>query len=147
MLHGSMQQPGRPTTDAAYLEEMTKAVFRAGFSWQVVDDKWPNFETAFDKFEVEKVANYDARDVDRLLADEGIVRNGRKIEATIHNARAIHDVAEEHGSFQKYLRSMDGQGYEATAKDMKSRFSYLGKTGTFTFLWGVGEEVPEWEDR
>ncbi len=147
MPHGSMQQPGKPTTDAAYLDEMTKAVFRSGFSWQVVDNKWPNFKNAFDEFEVDKVAAYDERDVDRLLADEGIVRNGRKIEATIHNARAMKEVVQEFGSFQKYLRSMDDQSYEDRAKDMKDRFSYLGKTGTFTFLWGVGEEVPEWEDR
>ena len=147
MPHGSMQQPGKPTTDAAYLEEMTKAVFRSGFSWQVVENKWPNFVEAFDGFTVEKVAAYEEQDVDRLLADEGIVRNGRKIEATIHNARSINEVAQEYGSFQKYLRSMDDQGYEATAKDMKTRFSYLGKTGTYTFLWGVGEEVPEWDDR
>jgi 3-methyladenine DNA glycosylase Tag len=142
-----MQQPGKPTTDAAYLEEMTKAVFRSGFSWQVVEDKWPNFQAAFDGFDVGKVAGYDERDVDRLLADAGIVRNGRKIEATIRNARAMGALTEEFGSFQKYLRSMDEQDYEATAKDMKDRFSYLGKTGTYTFLWGVGEAVPEWEDR
>lgn len=147
MPHGSMEQPGKPTTDSAYFDEMTKAVFRSGFSWQVVEDKWPNFRAAFDEFEVEKVAAYDERDVDRLLADAGIVRNGRKIEATIQNARAVDEVVQEFGSFQKYLRSMDEQSYEDTAKDMKSRFSYLGKTGTYTFLWGVGEEVPEWEDR
>ncbi|GMR11074.1 MAG: hypothetical protein BMS9Abin28_1898 [Anaerolineae bacterium] len=147
MPHGSMQQPGKPITDAAYLEEMTKAVFRSGFSWQVVEDKWPNFEAAFDGFDVGKVAAYDERDVDRLLADKGIVRNGRKIEATIHNALAMSALTQEFGSFQKYLRSMDEQDYEARAKDMKERFSYLGKTGTYTFLWGVGEEVPEWEDR
>jgi 3-methyladenine DNA glycosylase Tag len=142
-----MQQPGKPATDSAYFDEMTKAVFRSGFSWQVVEDKWPNFKVAFDEFDVEKVAAYDERDVDRLLADEGIVRNGRKIEATINNARAMHEVVQEFGSFQKYLRSMDEQNYEDSAKDMKDRFSYLGKTGTYTFLWGVGEEVPEWEDR
>ena len=147
MPHGSMQQPGKPATDAAYLEEMTKAVFRSGFSWQVVENKWPDFVEAFDGFAVEKVSAYEERDVDRLLADEGIVRNGRKIEATIHNARAMNEVAQKYGSFQKYLRSMDGQGYDATAKDMKTRFNYLGKTGTYTFLWGVGEEVPEWDDR
>ena len=147
MPHGSMKQPGKPRTDAAYLEEMTKAVFRSGFSWQVVEDKWPNFNVAFEQFDVEKVAAFDERDVDRLLADEGIVRNGRKIEATIHNARAMQEVNQEFGSFLKYLRSMDEQNYEAMAKDMKSRFTYLGKTGTYTFLWGVGEEVPDWEDR
>ena len=147
MPHESMQQPEKPATDSEYFNVMTKAVFRSGFSWKVVEDKWPNFRTAFDDFEVDKVASYDERDVDRLLADEGIVRNGRKIEATINNARAVHEVVEKFGSFQKYLRSMDTQSYEETAKDMKGRFSYLGKTGTYTFLWGVGEEVPEWEDR
>jgi len=147
MPHESMQQPDKPATDSAYFDEMTKAVFRSGFSWKVVEDKWPNFRSAFDDFEVDKVASYDERDVDRLLADAGIVRNGRKIEATINNARAVDEVVKEFGSFQKYLRSMDAQSYEETAKDMKGRFSYLGKTGTYTFLWGVGEEVPEWEDR
>ena len=84
----------KPGTDSAYFDEMTKAVFRSGFSWKVVEDKWPNFRSAFDNFEVNKVASYDERDVDRLLADEGIVRNGRKIEATINNARAVHEVVE-----------------------------------------------------
>ena len=147
MSHRKMQQPDKPTSDAAYMEEMTKSVFRSGFSWQVVDDKWRNFKAAFDGFDVGRMAAYDERDVDRLLGDEGIVRNGRKIEATIHNARAMEEVRQEFGSFQKYLRSMDEQSYEAKAKDMKARFSYLGKTGTYTFLWGVGEEVPDWEDR
>jgi len=147
MPHGEMEQPVKPTRDSAYLEEMTKAVFRSGFSWKVVEDKWPNFKAAFDGFDVNKVAGYDERDVDRLLSDAGIVRNGRKIEATINNARAMRKVVEGFGSFKKYLRSMDEHPYEATAKDMKGRFSFLGKTGTYTFLWGVGEEVPEWEDR
>ena len=147
MPHGSTQRPGKPTTDAAYMEEMTKSVFRSGFSWKVVDDKWPNFKAAFDGFDVGKMAAYDERDVDRLLGDEGIVRNGRKIEATIRNARAMEEVRQQFGSFRKYLRSMDDENYEAKAKDMKGRFSYLGKTGTYTFLWGVGEEVPDWEDR
>lgn len=147
MPHGSKEQPPKPKAEAGYLEEMTKAVFRSGFSWQVVEDKWPNFRSAFEGFEVSKVAAFDERDLDRLLADEGIVRNGRKIEATIRNARAVQEVAAEHGSFEGYLRSMDDDGYEALAKDMKVRFSYLGKTGTYTFLWGVGEPVPAWEDR
>ena len=76
----------RPEDDNGYLEQMTKAIFQAGFSWRVIRDKWPNFRRAFDGFDVEKVAGYDERDVERLLADEGIVRNGRKIEATIQTS-------------------------------------------------------------
>ncbi len=72
-----------PADDNGYFEQMTKAIFQAGFSWQVVNNKWPDFQKAFDGFDVDRVAAYGPEDVDRLLSDAGIVRNGRKIEATI----------------------------------------------------------------
>ena len=137
----------KPKDDAGYFEEMTKAVFRSGFSWEVIKNKWPNFVTSFSKFSIGDVAAYDERDVDRLLNDTGIVRNGRKIESTIHNARAIEKIQQEFGSFEQYLRSMDGVGYSEVAKDVKKLVKHLGRTGTFVFLYSVDEEVPEWEDR
>ncbi|MEJ2148285.1 MAG: DNA-3-methyladenine glycosylase I, partial [Chloroflexota bacterium] len=73
----------KPADDDGYFEVLTQAVFQAGFSWQVVRDKWANFRRAFDDFDFEAVARYDTRDIDRLVADAGIVRNARKIEATI----------------------------------------------------------------
>lgn len=143
------QSPPRvkPKDDTGYFEEMTKTVFRSGFSWKVIENKWPNFQKSFAQFSVDKVAAFDERDVDRLLADTSIVRNGRKIESTIHNARALKAIQKEFGSFENYLRSLDGVGYPAVAKDLKNRFKHLGRTGTFTFLWIVGEEVPDWEER
>jgi DNA-3-methyladenine glycosylase I len=143
------QSPPRvkPKDDSGYFEEMTKTVFRSGFSWKVIENKWPNFQKSFAQFSVDKVAAFDERDVDRLLADTSIVRNGRKIESTIHNARALKAIQKDFGSFEKYLRSLDGVGYPAVAKDLKNRFKHLGRTGTFTFLWIVGEEVPDWEER
>ena len=143
------QSPPRvkPKDDSGYFEEMTKTVFRSGFSWKVIENKWPNFQKSFAQFSVNKVAAFDERDVDRLLADTSIVRNGRKIESTIHNARVLKAIQKEFGSFEKYLRSLDGVGYPAVAKDLKNRFKHLGRTGTFTFLWSVGEEVPDWEER
>ena len=137
----------KPNNDDGYFEEMTKAVFRSGFRWEIVENKWPNFQKAFRNFSVEEVSAFDERDVDRLLEDTGIVRNGRKIEATLHNARALRDTKLEFGSFENYLRTMDELEYKDRAKAISSRFRYLGRTGTFTFLWGVAEEVPEWEDR
>lgn len=147
MPHGTPPPRKKPEGDDGYFEQMTKSVFRAGFSWEVIDQKWPHFKKAFSGFSVEAVSRYDERDLDRLLADEGIVRNGRKIEATIRNARAMQAVQEVHGSFEAYLRSLDELDYKARAKDLQKRFAYLGRTGTFAFLWSVGEEVPEWEDR
>ena len=137
----------KPTDDDGYLAVLTQAVFQAGFSWQVVRDKWPNFRRAFDEFSIDRVARYDDRDLDRLLADEGIVRNGRKIQATIDNARTLRDLVAQHGSFHAYLRSLDGQPYSQRSKALSQQFKWLGKTGVYFFLWSVGEDVPAWEER
>jgi 3-methyladenine DNA glycosylase Tag len=136
-----------PADDNGYLEQMTKAIFQAGFSWQVVNDKWPNFQQAFDEFEVDRVAAYGPEDVDRLLSDAGIVRNGRKIEATIANAIQFQAIRREFGSFAGYLRSLDPLPYRERQKILSKRFKNLGRTGVFVFLWCVNEEVPDWENR
>ncbi len=136
-----------PADDNGYFEELTKAIFQAGFSWRVIRDKWPNFQKAFEGFDIATVAGYGEPDVERLVADKGIVRNRRKIEATIHNARILWDLIQEYGSFHAYLRSLDGLDYAARRKELSQLFQNLGPTGVFTFLWGVAEEVPAWEDR
>lgn len=137
----------RPTDEAGYLEQMTKAIFQAGFSWAVIRAKWPSFQTAFDGFDVDTVAAYDAPDMDRLLADPGIVRNGRKIAATVQNARTMQALRSQHGSFYAYLRSLDALPYEQRRAALTKQFQGLGRTSCFVFLWCVGEEVPAWENR
>ena len=136
-----------PTDDNGYFEQMTKAIFQAGFSWQVVNNKWPDFRQAFDAFDVDRVAAYGLEDVDRLLSDPGIVRNGRKIEATIANAIQFQAIRREFGSFAGYLRSLDHFPYRERQKVLSKRFKNLGRTGVFVFLWCVNEEVPDWEER
>jgi DNA-3-methyladenine glycosylase I len=136
-----------PADDRGYLQELTRAIFQAGFSWRVIRDKWPNFQKAFDGFDVETVAGYGEPDIERLLADAGIVRNRRKIESTIHNARTIWALSQAHGTFHAYLRSLDGLDYAGRRKELGARFKNLGPTGVFTFLWCVDEQVPDWHDR
>jgi DNA-3-methyladenine glycosylase I len=136
-----------PADDSGYFEQMTKAVFQAGFSWQVVNNKWPNFQEAFASFDVDRVAAYGPEDVDRLLSDPGIVRNGRKIEATLANAIQFQVIRREFGSFAGYLRSLDSLPYRERQKVLSRRFKNLGRTGVFVFLWCVNEEVPDWEAR
>jgi len=145
--HEHRKQPGKPASDSSYFEEMTKAVFRSGFSWQVIENKWPGFDKAFAGFDIDAVANFDERDFERLVQDEAIVRNGRKIQATIDNARAMQALIDEHGSFRAYLRTLDELDYAKRAKELQKQFGFLGRTGAFTFLWFVGEPVPEWEER
>lgn len=137
----------KPAGDDGYLEEMTRAIFQAGFSWRVIRDKWPGFQKAFDGFEIAAVAGYAEPDIERLASDKDIVRNRRKIESTIHNARVIWTLIQEHGSFHAYLRSLDDLDYAGRRKELGRRFKNLGPTSVFVFLWCVDEEVPAWEDR
>ncbi|MEM7459434.1 MAG: DNA-3-methyladenine glycosylase I [Pseudomonadota bacterium] len=106
-----------------YLAEMTKAVFSAGFSWKVIRNKWDGFEAAFDGFQPQRVAFYSDEDLDRLLADTGIVRNGQKITATIANARFVAETAKALGSFGAFLEQWPSD-------DQAGLLAYLGKHGS-----------------
>ncbi|MEM9179622.1 MAG: DNA-3-methyladenine glycosylase I [Pseudomonadota bacterium] len=110
-------------SDDRYLAEMTKAVFSAGFSWKVIRNKWDGFESAFDGFQPNRVAFYADEDLDRLLADKGIVRNGQKITATIANARFVAETAKAHGSFGAFLRDWPSE-------DQAGLLAHLGKHGS-----------------
>ena len=65
----------RPSTDCEYFENMCRVIFKAGLNWQVIDKKWPTTKKAFANFNVSKVADYTATDVECLMKDEGIIRN------------------------------------------------------------------------
>jgi DNA-3-methyladenine glycosylase I len=81
---------------------------QAGLSWITILKKRENYRKAFDGFRAEKIARYGARDVKRLMADAGIVRNRLKIAATIQNAKAFLAVQKEMKSFDSYLWSFVG---------------------------------------
>ena len=139
---------GRPDVDERSLyEKLVLEGFQSGLSWITILRKRPAFRAAFAGFDPGRVAAFGDEDVARLLADAGIVRNRRKIEATIYNARVMWDLIQEYGSFHAYLRSLDGSEYAARRQELSRRFKNLGPTGVFTFLWCVNEEVPDWEDR
>lgn len=136
-----------PKDDAGYLEELTKAVFRAGFNWRVIRQKWDNFLSSFDGFDLFKVASYGMEDLTRLFNDASIVRNQRKILATVENARTMLDLADEHGSFSSYLRTLDNLDYYQRVKVLTNHFRGLGRTSAFVFLHCVNEPTPGWHDR
>jgi DNA-3-methyladenine glycosylase I len=136
-----------PKTDETYFEVLTQAVFQAGFSWEVVRTKWPHVRKAFKAFNIPAVARFDIRDVDRLLKDPGLVRNRKKIQATIENARTLQALVREQGSVKQYAKSLRKYSYAQKVRELSSRFRYLGPTGVFFFLWCVGEDVPRWQER
>ncbi len=139
---GWVYEGSRPTTDREYFENMTRCIFQGGLNWQMIADKWPNFREAFDGFDIDKVAAYGPDEEARLRVDKGIIRNRQKIEATILNAEEFKRIAAEHGSFQKWLDSMDkGNNYDYVTKRLKSRFKRVGVGTAHIFLWSVGEPI------
>jgi 3-methyladenine DNA glycosylase Tag len=120
--------------DDRWLSAMTKAVFRAGFSWKVVEDKWPGFEAAFDRFDPHRVGFYSHEDMDRLGRDTRIIRNGAKIRATVENARFIVELAREHGSAAAFFAAWKPEDYVALLDVLKKRGSRLSGAAAQHFL-------------
>jgi DNA-3-methyladenine glycosylase I len=137
-------------------ERLTLEAFQSGLSWLTILRKRESFRRAFDGFEIEKVAAYAQRDVGRLLADEGIVRNRRKIEAAITNARAARELHAAGGSLDELIWSFAPEGerpaprsmsdIEATtaeskalAKELKTRgFVFVGATTLYATMQAIG---------
>ncbi len=131
-----------PKNDDGYFEQMTKAVFRSGFNWDVVEKKWPGFKKAFVNFAIERVAGFGGKDMARLMKDQGIVRNSRKILSTIDNAKKLVTLKKEHGSFRHYLESISKDGEEKLCQAITKQFSHVGDSMVVSFLRSVGEEMP-----
>ena len=130
---------------------------QAGLSWITILKKRDAYRLAFDRFDAEKVARYDARRVNKLLQNEGIVRNRLKIESAVRNARAFLKVQEEFGSFSDYQwRFVEGKPLvnrwqsmkevpprtplsDAYSKDLKKRgFNFVGSTIIYAHMQAVG---------
>ncbi len=135
-----------PLADSEYFSNLTRVIFTAGLNWHTIEVKWPGFQKAFKDFDVEKVASFTDREVNRLMENTDIIRNRAKITATIYNAKQILDIKKEHGSFKHYLDSLDmSDNYSKTIEDLRHRFKHVGKSTAEVFLWSVGEDLePEW---
>lgn len=127
-----------------YLEVMSKSIFQTGISWKVVNNKWPGIRDAFRDFDATAVASLTEGEIAALATDPRIIRNRKKVDAIVDNARKMIELDEEYGGFLDYLRSHGG--FEPTVKDLRKNFRFLGDTGAFIFLYVVGQPVPEYDD-
>lgn len=140
-------------TDDGLFERLMLEAFQSGLSWITILRKRPAFRTAFDGFLIAKVAEYDDRDVDRLLADAGIVRNRAKIEASIVNARAAAELSEGLSALlwsfaprPRRPRPSNGSALPATtpestamAKQLRKRgFRFVGPTTAYAMMQATG---------
>ncbi len=128
--------------DRDVLAEMTKCVFRSGFVWQVIENKWPGFELAFHEFDATQCAMMSDEELERLAQDTSIVRHAKKIESVRRNAQYVLDVRADHGSYGKFLAAWPDDDFVGLWADLKSRGDRLGgQTGRF-FLRFVGYDTP-----
>ena len=132
-----------PTKLADYLDVMSKAAFQSGISWRVVDAKWPGTREVFRDFDPQTLVDLTPDEIDTIATDTRIIRNRRKIDATIHNAQRMLDLDREHGGFRNYLRSH--ADFPSLVKDLRKNFKFMGDMGSYYFLHVVGEQVPDHE--
>lgn len=143
--------------DIKHFEFMVLESAQAGLSWLTVLKKRENYRDLYDGFAPEKVAGYNANKIDRLLEDTGIIRNRKKIEASINNAEKFLEIQKQYGSFTKYLWSYvdylpiinkwndlsqipaKTELSDRIAKDLKIRgFKFLGPTIIYAHLQAAG---------
>ena len=130
---------------------------QAGLSWLTILRKRENYRSAFDNFDPIKVANYGENEIERLLGDEGIVRNKLKIRSAVKNAQAYLRIQKEFGSFDSYSWSFvngatiddhfetmsdvpaNTLASEALSKDLKARgFKFVGPTIIYALMQASG---------
>ncbi|WP_203934196.1 DNA-3-methyladenine glycosylase I [Virgisporangium ochraceum] len=145
---------GRPQRDDRTLfEKMSLEAFQSGLAWITILRKRENFRKAFADFDAATVAGFGEKDIDRLLADTGIVRNRQKIEATIHNARVLADLplplSDLLWSFAPEPRPARLDSFaefpattaesKAMARDLKKRgFRFVGPTTAYALMQAMG---------
>jgi DNA-3-methyladenine glycosylase I len=145
---------GFPVSDDRRLfEKLCLESFQSGLSWRTILAKRPGFRAAFHGFDIDRIAGFTPKDVDRLLLDAGIVRHRGKIEAVINNARRAQEMVQREGSLAAFIWRYEpdetGLGVPQTAstseastrlsKDLKKLgWSFVGPTTVFAFMQAVG---------
>ena len=143
--------------DVTHFEFLVLESAQAGLSWLTVLRKRENYRNAYDHFDPFTVAGYDARKIEDLIQDKGIIRNRRKIEASVNNARRFLEIQKEFGSFDAYLwRFVDNTPLvnswknvseipakspvsDEIASDLKKRgFQFVGSTIIYSHMQAVG---------
>lgn len=130
---------GFPVRDESVLfERLVLEINQAGLSWLTILKKREQFFTAYDEFDVDRVAAYGDRDTQRLLSDAGIIRNRLKVAAAIHNAKCIQEIRQSHGSFADWLDSHHPLPKDEWVELFNKTFRFTGGEITGEFLMSTG---------
>lgn len=131
---------GFPVADERVLfERLSLEIFQAGLSWLIVLKKRPALSAAFDGFDVDRVADYGPADIERLLADPGIIRNRRKVEAVIENARRLQALRQaEEGGFARWIARHHPLAKAEWVRLFRKTFVFMGGEVVGEFLMSIG---------
>jgi len=133
-----------PALDSAYLEAAARIIFMGGLNRGVVDNKWAGFRAAFSGFDVPTVAAMGPADVERLAADDRLIRYRAKLQAVVDNAATMAEVAREHGSFGAWVNALVArEGAAAAQRELARRFRYVSEQGALFWLFACGHDVGE----
>ncbi|ETN91691.1 3-methyl-adenine DNA glycosylase I [Gammaproteobacteria bacterium MOLA455] len=127
--------------DDRYLSMMTRCVFRAGFVWRVIDNKWPGFEEAFCKFNPLAIAHFSDEKLEELGQDTRIVRNFTKIVSVRHNAMYVLDKQHSHGSFGKFIADWPENDIVGLWLELKKNGSRMGGNSGPGMLRSMGKDT------
>lgn len=158
MMHYHDTEWGIPVhEDSLLFEYIMLDTFQAGLSWSTVLNKRENFRKAFDDFNYKKIARYTEKKIQKLLTDEGIIRNKLKVYGTVNNAQRFLEVQKELGTFDEYIWQFTGKKViknkwknqkqiparsehsDAMSKDLYERgFKFVGSTICYAFMQAAG---------
>lgn len=126
------------TAESGLFERLSLEVFQAGLSWEIVLKKRDGLRRAFADFDVDRVASFDEGDLARLMADPAIIRNRRKIEATIENARRIAGLRRTGEGFAAWIEAGHPMSKEEWVRRFRATFVFMGGEVVGEFLMSIG---------
>ena len=127
--------------DDRYLSLMSLRIFRAGLKHEMVDAKWPAFETAFHGFDPRRVRAMSDEEIEALMKDARLIRHLGKLKAVHANAAAMYNLAEEHGGFGTFLAQWPGAEITRLWDELARRFAQLGGNSGPYFLRMAGKDT------
>ena len=124
--------------DNELLGRLILEINQAGLNWTIILKKQENFRMAYHNFNVDRIAKYSEKDIERLLGNAGIIRNRLKIRAAVHNAQVIQELRASHGSFKQWLDVQVCVTKEEWTKLFKKTFKFTGGEIVNEFLMSTG---------
>lgn len=128
------------TGDDRFLAMMTKAINQAGFSWKVIENKWPQFEEAFFEFNPNKLGLLSPEQWEAYTSDRRVVRNWQKIKALQENVFFVQEESRKHGGFGKFLADWPADDQIGLMAYLKKHGSRLGGQSALWFLRTMGKD-------